>query len=185
MPYVFMVFFGYIVCRAPKWRLTAFVIFMSSVMNVVLMDFYRYVSDLLSPLLAVFTFYALIDFLTIYILKTIRPCTIRGYFCGVNGALGQVKVLWFFIFLSFISYVDYVVEENFLQSGDYMLKSTFIPAVLLLNIAQMLIMGLNYGSRTDKRTKVVGSFFSRNHLQPSHFCGSPAHRIHVDKEVAS
>lgn len=170
MPYVFLAFFGLVVCWAPQWRLTAFVVFMSAAINIALADFYQSVTTLISPLITVFAFYALIDIITAKVLLSVRPFTFKGFYCGINGAKWQAIVLMFFIGFNGCVYADYTFHKYVLHSDEYYLKSVYIPMIFILNIAQILAMGINIG-RNIRRIKPMGSYYHHRARQHSYHLG--------------
>lgn len=170
MPYVFMAFFGLMVCVAPQWRFTAFIVFMSAVLNISLGGLYLAVADMMSPLVPTFTIYALIDLLTAKILITVKPFTLFGRYCGVRGAAPQAFVLMLFIAFNGIAFLDYTFT-------GYVLLSVYIPVIFVLNLSQIMTMGVGiYGYH--RKTQPNRNFAARSIRQYSSRMG----RIVVPKE---
>ena len=134
MPYVFLVFFGLVTCVAPQWRITAFIVFMSAVLNISLAGFYLAVSEMMEPVIPTFTIYALIDLLTGKIIISWRPVALFGHDYGVEGATHQAFILILFAIFNAIAFLDY----RFFGS---VLKSWYVLVIFGLNLSQIITMG--------------------------------------------
>jgi len=146
MPFVFVAIYGLIVCVAPKWRFTAGIIVLTASANILLADFFWKIADAVSAVITTFAFYSLIDIATAAALIYARPFVYRGVVFGTKGAKGQASMIALFIGFNLVAYCDYAFHEYVLHSADYKLKSVYIPVIFILNIMQILRMGIDrYG----------------------------------------
>lgn len=151
MPFVFVAIYGLIVCVAPQWRFTAFIIVLTASANILLADFFWTIADAVSPLITTFAFYSLIDILTVTALSYARPFMYKGVAFGMRGAKGQAKMIALFVGFNLVAYCDYAFHEYVLHSEDYYLKSVYIPVIFVLNIMQILRLGIDRYGRNIRR----------------------------------
>jgi len=169
MPWVFVIIYGLIMYGAPKWRLTAYIICMTALVNIAFKGFFWQVSEAVSPVLTVYAFYSLIDITTAAVLIYARPFKGKYGEWGKRGAKGQASILTVFIGFNAVVYCDYAFHKYMLDSDDYYLKPVYVLVILSLNITQILLMGSNlYGRK--RLVRLVGNFSQRS-LELSHSFG--------------
>lgn len=161
MPWVFVAIYGLIMYGAPKWRLTAYIICMTALVNIAFKGFFWEVSEAVSPILTVYAFYSLIDIVTALALIYARPFKGKHGEWGQRGAKGQAYMLALFVGFNAVVYCDYAFHKYMLDSDEYYFKSVYVLVILGLNITQILLMGSDlYGRKRIYR--LVGNFTRRS-----------------------
>ncbi len=152
MPWAFVLIYGVIMCGASKWRLTAYIICMTALVNIAFKGFFWQVSEAVSPVLTTYAFYSIIDILTAAVLIYAKPFKGRRWKWGKRAAKGQASIILLAVGFNAVVYCNYAFNKYMLDSDKYFFMSVYVPVILLLNITQILLMGSDlYGRKRLKR----------------------------------
>lgn len=166
MPWVFVAIYGAIMYGAPKWRLTAYIICMTALVNIAFKGFFWEVSEAASPVLTTYAFYSIIDIITATVLVYARPFKGNHYEWGKRAAKGQAFIILLAVGFNAVVYCDYAFHKYMLDSDEYYLLPVYVPAILGLNIAQILQMGSDLYGR--KRINRLVRNFNRRSIELTH-----------------